>query len=290
MKDFLKSIREHLHLSQTELAEKLGVTFATVNRWENGRAIPTQLAQSALLACCKERRVPVFQMILQIIEAEAEAVPRENGRIVLFHGSKSGLCGPIEPKSREMCDFGRGFYMGTDPKQALTLICDFPDSRFYLVSVNMQALEAAEIQADAEWAMLVALHRGRLEPLRGTAFYEKYVRLTAGKDLVIGNIADDRMYYVLDAFFSGSVTDTALVRSLSALKLGKQYVAVSRKACDAVRVEKEIPLSFLERKVLQEESEQNRRTGIRLANSICREYRREGRYFDEILEEAKKGE
>ena len=48
MRKLIKSIREYLGLSQTEFADKIGVTFATVNRWENGRAIPTKLAQSTL--------------------------------------------------------------------------------------------------------------------------------------------------------------------------------------------------------------------------------------------------
>jgi len=38
MQTMIKQIREHLNISQTELAKQLNVTFATVNRWENGRA------------------------------------------------------------------------------------------------------------------------------------------------------------------------------------------------------------------------------------------------------------
>ena len=32
--EMIKEIRFRLNLSQSELAEKLGVSFATVNRWE----------------------------------------------------------------------------------------------------------------------------------------------------------------------------------------------------------------------------------------------------------------
>ena len=48
MQKLIKSIREYLGLSQADFAEKLGVTFATVNRWENGRVLPTKLAQATL--------------------------------------------------------------------------------------------------------------------------------------------------------------------------------------------------------------------------------------------------
>ena len=51
--------------------------------------------------------------------------------MILYHGSRHGINGPIAPLSRDRCDFGRGFYLGTNPLQPLTLICDFPDARIY---------------------------------------------------------------------------------------------------------------------------------------------------------------
>ena len=287
MQKLVKHIRDYLGLSQADFAEKLGVNFATVNRWENGRAIPTKLAQAKLYDYCREQGVPVYQFVLDKIANEAASVNLEDGRILLYHGSKSGIVGDIAPKSREMCDFGKGFYMGTEPGQPLTLICDFEKSKFYIVSIDTNALDTVEIKADLDWAMLVAFHRGRMDKIKGTSFYEKYSRIDAGKDLVIGSIANDRMFYVLDNFFMGNITDMALVNSLSALKLGKQYVATTEKACAAVRIEREIPLSMMERRFLQDESDANRQKGIVLANDICKNYRREGNFFDEILDEAK---
>lgn len=37
-----------------------------------------------------------------------------NEIVTLYHGSKSGIKGNIAPVSRNRCDFGQGFYMGTD--------------------------------------------------------------------------------------------------------------------------------------------------------------------------------
>ena len=287
MQDLIKSIREYTGLSQADFAVKLGVSPATVDRWENGRSIPTKATQSALYKYCKEQGVPVYRMILDRVKKAAEEIVLEKGRILLFHGSKSGIVGDIEPKSRETCDFGKGFYMGTEPEQPLTLICDFEQAKFYIVSIDTRALDIVEIKTDLDWAMLVARHRGRMEQIKGTAFYEKYSRLDAGKDLIIGSIANDRMFYVLDNFFTGVITDTALVNSLSALRLGKQYAAVTKKACAAVRIEKEIPIFPAERLFLRDESESNRQKGIKLANDICKDYRREGRFYDEILAQAK---
>ena len=52
MKNLIKKIRLYLNMSQTEFAEHMNVSFATVNRWENGRAVPNKLAQMRLFELC----------------------------------------------------------------------------------------------------------------------------------------------------------------------------------------------------------------------------------------------
>lgn len=289
MQTLIKQIRTYLNMSQTEFAEQLNVSFATVNRWENGRAVPNKLAQSKMYDFCIEQSVPVYDMTLRKITEAATAVKHEEDRILLYHGSKAGIEGTIEPKSRRQCDFGKGFYMGTDPGQALTLICDYEKSKFYIVSIGTNGLAHLNVPANIDWAMLVAYHRGRMENIKGTPLYNKYRDMASDKDLIIGSIANDRMFYVIDNFFIGNITDAALINSLSALQLGKQYVAVSQKGCDAVRVEAEVNISYLERLFIKEVAEENRARGISLANDICKNYRREGMFFDEILDEAKSG-
>ena len=44
----VKGVRQQLGLSQEELAHALGVSFATVNRWENGKTAPSKLAQTVM--------------------------------------------------------------------------------------------------------------------------------------------------------------------------------------------------------------------------------------------------
>lgn len=289
MQDLIKKIRSYINMNQTEFAEQLNVTFATVNRWENGRALPNKLAQNKIYDLCKEYDVPVYDMVLEKIEDTSRSIALEQGRVLLYHGSKSGIEGNIVPKSRKQCDFGAGFYMGTEPSQVLTLICDYESARFYIVSISIKNLAVLEVPANLEWAMIVAYHRGRMEKIKGTPFYDKYQEMTQNKDLVIGSIANDRMFFVIDNFFVGNITDAALINSLSALELGKQYVAVTQKGCDAVRIEKEISISYLEKLSLKEISEENRAKGSSLANDICKNYRREGLFFDEILDQAAGG-
>ena len=235
------------------------------------------------LHICKERNVVLEDIIQKKIAANVNA---NSDRVILYHGSKFGIKGPVAPISRERCDFGKGFYMGTESYQPLTLISDFEDSKFYVVSLDMTGLRILNVTPDLEWAMLVAYNRGKIDEVRGTLLYEHYAAMSKGYDVIVGCIANDRMFYVLDNFFLGNITDKALVMSLSALQLGEQYVAITEKACKHVKIEAEVELSYLERIFLRDLSESNRVKGVNLANEICRDYRREGQFFDEILKEA----
>jgi putative transcriptional regulator len=50
----IKTIRQKLGLSQEELAQKLGVSFTSVNRWENGQTKPSKLAKKQIDLLCKK--------------------------------------------------------------------------------------------------------------------------------------------------------------------------------------------------------------------------------------------
>jgi putative transcriptional regulator len=50
--ELIKHIRENLLLSQTELAVSLGVSFATINRWENGHHIPIMRDRRKIRELC----------------------------------------------------------------------------------------------------------------------------------------------------------------------------------------------------------------------------------------------
>ncbi len=75
-----------------------------------------------------------------------------------------------------------------------------------------------------------------MESVKHSAIYKCFANLSNGCDMMIGYIANDRMFVVLDRFFNGEITDMALMHSLSALKLGKQYVALTEKACEKIEI------------------------------------------------------
>lgn len=276
MQDLIKTIRKKMNLSQEQLAALIGISPVTVNRWENKKAKPSLMAQKQLYDICVSHKLDLADYIV-----EREQI-HEN-RSVLYHASRFGISGNIQPISRSRCDFGKGFYMGTDPIQPLTLVCNEKNPVFYTLDFNTENLSVLDVEMGIDWAMLIAYYRGYMDDKTGSVVYEKYAHMADGCDVIVGYIANDRMYQVLTDFFERRITDTALIGSLSALKLGRQYVAITQKACDQIRIIKERPLQKLDLMILKDRSKIRRREGIELADRIVTEHRRDGRYFDEIV-------
>ena len=278
MKDLIKAIRFAANMNQEQFASALGTTPLSINRWENGKTLPNRMAQTQLYNFCKERNIDVAQLII-----ETKTYADTDNKLILYHGSKKGIVGDIAPISRSECDFGSGFYMGTNTLQPLTLVCNEDKPRFYTVELDLTGLKVLTVEISMDWAMLIAYYRKEMESAKGTPIYEKYAHMADGYDVIIGYIANDRMYTELSRFFNRTLTDVALINCLSALDLGKQYVAISEKACKQIKIVKEEPLSQLELSLLKDMSAERRKEGIALAEEIEVKYRREGKFFDEIL-------
>ena len=55
--EIMKRIREELHCSQEQFSRDLSVSFTTINRWENGRSLPSPLAKMRLIEICAAKNV-----------------------------------------------------------------------------------------------------------------------------------------------------------------------------------------------------------------------------------------
>lgn len=54
VKSLIKSIRLQLDMSQEDLARAIGVSLATINRWENGQVAPSRLARAQIDSFCSK--------------------------------------------------------------------------------------------------------------------------------------------------------------------------------------------------------------------------------------------
>ena len=52
----IRELRTRLGLTQEKFAARLGVSFPTINRWENGRSIPSPLALQRIEQILREMK------------------------------------------------------------------------------------------------------------------------------------------------------------------------------------------------------------------------------------------
>ena len=206
--------------------------------------------------------------------------------VTVYHGSKNGLDGPIRMvsgRNRQACDFGQGFYMGDEPTQPRTLICDGARPTLYTLSLDLDGLKVHRFKTDADWAMFVAYNRGFLEAYRKTSFYRELKRIREENDVVFGRIANDRIFAAMNLFFDGLIGVPALVKCLSVLNVGNQYCAISKKAFSHISIVSEKRFSPQECELFRAKSERQRRRAVAAADEICADMRREGEGFRDLV-------
>jgi len=57
--DIVKNVRQKTCMSQEDLAHALNVSFATINRWENGKTHPNKLTQTVFFDYCKKQGLDI---------------------------------------------------------------------------------------------------------------------------------------------------------------------------------------------------------------------------------------
>ncbi len=62
-KNLVYQARMQLGLTQIELAQQLGVGYATINRWENGITKPTKLKEYAFKQFCERNNIKMDRTV-----------------------------------------------------------------------------------------------------------------------------------------------------------------------------------------------------------------------------------
>ena len=207
--------------------------------------------------------------------------------IILSHGSHSGIVGDIRPTSRPGTDFGSGFYMSDNADQALALVRNDNNPKYYEVKLKLSELEPQRILRlyGMDWAYTILYHRGKLETIKGCPLYEKYENIFKDRDIIVGNIANDELVRALGEFSDGLLNDKALLESINAVDIGKQYVAVTDKGCKIIEIISERNLTEEDRQKAARFTKMKKENSKNIVEKMRRKYRREGRFLDEIIEE-----
>ena len=76
----LRTIRGRLDLTQEQLADRLGVSFASVNRWEGSLNVPQKAARTAIAALAAEADIDVDRLDAEPAEAATQVTRRRRTR------------------------------------------------------------------------------------------------------------------------------------------------------------------------------------------------------------------
>lgn len=206
--------------------------------------------------------------------------------IILYHGSRGGLVGDIKPSSRVLCDFGKGFYMGTDKMQAKALVSEKREPILYTLKFKLSEIPESRILVleGQDWLNAVLAKRKLCEEFNRLPLAKKWRKEVEGYDVVIGKIADDKMLDAIERFTSYGMTDAALIQCLQSTNYGMQYVAKTDFACSKIAILAERTLQGAELQSAKEYARNARINAVHAVDDAIKSTRGKGMYLDEIVQ------
>ena len=155
----------------------------------------------------------------------------------LFHGSLSRVESPrIMPRELyRPLDFGTGFYTTTDFEQAskwvrirlgrnresdigFVMAYDFDESLLASGALNVKQFNGVS----AEWLNFIAANRLQCN-------------VAHGYDIVIGPVANDRVYTVLNLYEGGFIDERSAIDRMKAYRLADQVLFHTKKALSGLK-------------------------------------------------------
>ena len=278
--DDILLVKELLGFSTADLARETGIGSATFARLLSGEANASTRTLEGFYnyAFNAGLRLTAIksQLNMELIEAD--------GRICLFHGSKSGLEGaPRLERSRQSNDFGQGFYCGENLEQAATFVAGYPSPSLYIVSFDPTGLTRESYHVDREWMLTIAFFRGRLGGFAEHPLIQSLSKRVENSDYVVAPIADNRMFELIDTFIDGEITDIQCQHCLSATNLGYQYVFTSAAALEHVEIVERCYLSSSEKRHYLEKRREEAHIGADKVRAARRQFRGQGLYIEELF-------
>ena len=278
-KEDLKSIREILELSQSEMAEKIGVEQVTLSRSELGKTKPSSKLLEKVYSFAFENNVKINTLNEMLWKESVK-----DKQILLFHGAKDEIVGKLKTTvGRKNNDCGQGFYAGESYHQAISYVSNYDSSSVYFLVFEPRNLKCKKYDVDQDWMLTIASYRGVLGDYENHPMVKRLVEKSKECDYIIAPIADNRMFRIIDSFVSGEITDEQCVHCLSATNLGYQYVFTNKKALDKAMIVERCYLSKSEKDYYISSKGQENKIGEDKVKLARRKYRGKGKYIDEIL-------
>ena len=274
-------ICELLDISEEELADKLKVTYETINHWKNNRKLIDTTNLEKLYSFAFINGIRFNRIYEQFYKEDFN----DDNEIILFHGSKKEFSLPINFKnnSKKNNDLGVGFYLGETFEQAANYISIFGSNKVYCFRLDLNELKIYKFEVSNEWIIAIAYFRGWIDEYKDYRLVKDILKKIEDSDVIIAPIADNRMFDIISEFIEGDITDEQCRHSLSATNLGFQYVLKTEKAVNNTSFIQEMFLSEQEKKECIKNRKLLDNDGIQKVKLARIEYKGKGIYFEELL-------
>lgn len=284
MQDFdiatdIEIVQELLGITVAELAERIGVAERTIFNWKEK---PEQAARKNIekfydYAFSKGIRLNIIRE-----QFSREECPR--GHKILFHGSKTYIDGALSvDRGKEGNDFGKGFYCGESMEQSAMFVSGYPDSSLYIAQFDPTGLKRVLLGVDRDWMLMIAYFRRKLDSYADHPIIRNLLSRLDGVDYIIAPIADNRMFEIIDSFIDGEITDVQCQHCLSATNLGNQYVFVTPKAVQQVKLLHHCYLAKAEKTAYLSSKAAEQKVSNDKVKIARKQYRGQGDYIEDIL-------
>ena len=174
------------------------------------------------------------------------------GKIILFHGTTDKVVVPVFGCGNDKHDYGKGFYLTENPKQAKDWAVCRPNDKngwVHKYELDTNGLKILDFQEKDVLCWLAELmkHRDAADTKRyrmlARKFIEKYGINTSEYDVIKGWRANASYFYIAKEFVKDNIDVNILEELLSLGGLGIQYCIKTELAYSKLREVKEALLS-----------------------------------------------
>lgn len=275
----IEIVQELLGLSVAELAEQIGVAERSVYGWKTNADQISHKNLEKIYDFAYSKNIRLNKIKEQFSREECAA-----GHKVLFHGSKTYIDGALSvEKAKDGNDFGRGFYCGESLEQSAMFVSNFPASSLYIVDFDPAGLKYIQLGVTRDWMLMIAYFRKKLDAYAGHPIIQELLARLESVDYIVAPIADNRMFEIIDSFIDGEITDVQCQHCLSATNLGNQYVFVTPKALNQVKLLHHCYLAPSEKKAYLSSKIDEHKVSNDKVKLARKQYRGQGDYIEDIL-------
>lgn len=275
----LVSIREILGITQVQLAEQIDVQQVTLSRNELYETKPSYDLLEKVYGYAFDKNINLGKLKEMLWR---ETVKPDHK--LLLHGAKSKIEGNVDVRrGRANNDFGQGFYTGETYVQAISFVSGFERSSVYFMDFDPAGLKCRKYYVNQEWMMTIAYYRGTLDEYKDHPVIQKLIKKSRDCDYIIAPIADNRMFQIINSFIGGEITDEQCKHCLAATNLGNQYVFISDRSAEHIKLLERTYISGNERKYYKDLKSADAKMGDDKVKLARIKYRGQGLYIDEIL-------